>query len=130
MIDPPPGFVRMHPPGTFVNRAAQFFVRDEVDGSRTVGTRITEDQANSEGFAHGGFLLTFADFAMSYVLTGITLSMSADFLRPARVGDWIEARIASRKRTRHLLFADAVATCEGKDILRMSGLFRPFERKP
>jgi len=126
---PPPGFARLRPPGTFVNRAGQFFVREEENGDRTVGTWISENQANSEGFAHGGFLLAFADFAITFITMGVTLNLSADFLRPARVGDWIEARIVERKRSGSLIFADAVATCADREILRFSGLFRPFEKK-
>lgn len=126
---PPEGFEPMTPPGLFLNRAAFFFGRKEEDGATTVGTWITPDQANSEGVAHGGFLLTFADFAMTYVLTGITLNLSADFLRPARVGEWLEARIAPRRRSASLIFADAIASCSGKDVLRVSGVFRPFEKR-
>ena len=124
----PPGFVLMTPPGVFLNRTALFYGRTEDDGATTVGTWITPAQANSEMVAHGGFLLTFADFALSYVLDGITLNLSADFLRPARVGEWMEARIGSRRRSRSLIFADGVATVRNKDVLRFSGLFRPVER--
>ena len=109
---PPPRFARMRSPGTFVNRAGQFFVREEENGDHTVGIWIGENQANSEGFAHGDFLLAFADF-----------------LRPARVGDWIEARIVERKRSGGLIFANAAATCAGREVLRFSGLVQPFEKK-
>ncbi|MDB5583572.1 MAG: thioesterase superfamily protein [Bradyrhizobium sp.] len=126
---PPPGFARLHPPGRFVNRAGTFFIREEANGDRTIGTWIGEDQTNSEGFAHGGFLLAFADFTISYTTMGITLNLSTDFLRPAPAGSWIEARVVERKRTRSLIFADAVATCNGHDLLRISGLFRPFEKR-
>ena len=128
--DPPPGFEMMEPPGVFLNRAAYFFSRDEGGGVHSVGTWITQDQCNSEDVAHGGFLLTYADFALTYILTGVTLNLSADFLRPARLGSWIETRVSARRRTRSLIFADAVATCGDVDILRMSGLFRPFEKRP
>lgn len=125
---PPPGFARMRPPGTFVNRVGEFFVREEANGERTVGTWVGKNQANSEGFAHGGFLLAFADFAITFITMGVTLHLSADFLRPARVGDWIEARIVERKRSGRLIFADAVANCADREILRFSGLLRPFEK--
>jgi acyl-coenzyme A thioesterase PaaI-like protein len=126
---PPTGFVPMAPPGIFLNRAAFYFGRDEAGGATSVGTWITEDQANSEQVAHGGFLLTFADFALSYVLLGITLNLSADFLRPAPVGEWLEAKVIARRRSASLIFADAIATTNGRDALRISGIFRPFEKR-
>lgn len=125
----PAGFSRLHPPGKFVNRAGIFFIREEANGDNTVGAWIGEDQTNSEGFAHGGFLLAFADFAISYTTMGVTLNLSTDFLRPVRAGSWIEARIVERKRSKHLIFADAVAICDGHELLRISGVFRPFEKK-
>lgn len=125
---PRPGFVALETPGVFPGRAGRYYVRDRDGPCPTVATRIRLDQSNSEGFAHGGFLLTFADFATTIIVRGITLNLSADFLRPARIGDWIEARIVTRKRSAELIFADAVATCDGRDILRVSGLFKRFEK--
>jgi acyl-coenzyme A thioesterase PaaI-like protein len=129
MRAPPAGFVPLPTGSPFVNRAGEFFIRKEEDGSQTVGTWIGPDQANSEGFVHGGFLLTFADFAMTSVTTGITLNLSADFLRPARIGDWIEARIVVRKASDTLIFADAITTAEERALLRVSGLFLPFRKR-
>jgi acyl-coenzyme A thioesterase PaaI-like protein len=126
---PPPGFALMAPPGIFLNRTAFFFSRDEADGATSVGTWITPDQANSERVAHGGFLLTFADFALSYVLMGITLNLSVDFLRPAPIGEWLEARVIARRRSASLIFADTIATSNGREALRISGIFRPFEKR-
>jgi len=126
---PPFGFTPLPSKSPFVNRAGAFFIRTEPDGTRSVGTWVGEDQANSEGYAHGGFLLAFADFALTIVTTGITLNMTADFLRPARVGDWIEARINVRKRSESLVFADAIISTGDAELMRIGGLFRPFERR-
>ena len=125
--EPPAGFERLEAPGAFPNRAGRFWIADRGSDSPLIGTRIGVEQSNSEGFAHGGFLLAFADFAITIVIRGITLNLSTDFIRPARIGDWVEARIVTRKRTADLIFADAVATVEKRDALRVSGLFRPFE---
>ncbi|MGJ3627899.1 PaaI family thioesterase [Sphingomonas sp. MMS24-JH45] len=127
-FDPPDRLAPMRTFRWLPRRAGSFFERQDADGV-LVGTRITPEQTNSAGFAHGGFLLTFADFALSYVLMGITLHLSADFLRAARQGDWLETRIVARRRSRTIIFADAVATAAGKDALRMSGVFRPYESR-
>ena len=128
--EPPAGFEPLQIPSVFVNRASEFFVRDR-DGPRpTVGAWISEQQSNSEGVAHGGFLLTFADVALTMMIKGITLSLSADFIRPAPMGGWIEAQVLTRRRSDNLIFADAMTLCEGRPILRVSGLFKPFVKRP
>src|ERR1700737_627030 len=129
MTSPPPGFEPLPSMSPRVNRTGTFFVRKEEDGSRTVGGWIRHDQSNSEGLAHGGFLLSFADVALSVVTGGITLTLSADFLRPTRIGQWIQARIVVRKASDTLIFADAIVTCEDRDVLRVSGLFRPSGKR-
>lgn len=120
----------MDPPGIFLNRAAYFFSNEESDGQGNtvtrVGTWITQDQCNSENFAHGGFTLTFADFALTYILMGITINLSADFLRPVPLGAWLEAKIRARRRSKKLIFADAIACADGVEALRISGIFQPF----
>jgi acyl-coenzyme A thioesterase PaaI-like protein len=126
---PPQGFAELESRSPFVNRAGQFFIREAADGSRKVGTWVGEDQANSEGFAHGGFLLTFADFALTIITVGITLNMTADFLRPARVSDWIEMDVQIRKSSSSLIFADGIVTGNGQALMRVGGLFKPFEKR-
>ena len=126
---PPEGFIPFPSRSPFVNRAGSFFIREDADGTRIVGCWVGPDQANSEGYAHGGFLLTFADFALSLLSMGITISMTTDFLRAARVGDWLEARINIRKASATLIFADTIITAGGQDVLRAGGLFRPFEKR-
>jgi acyl-coenzyme A thioesterase PaaI-like protein len=129
MSAPPPGFELLCTTSPFVGRAGIFYLRKDSDESQTVGTFISDAQSNSEGSAHGGFLLCFADYAITIVTTSITLSMTVDFLRPVKVGLWIEARIIVRKASAKLIFADTVITGGGGELLRASGLFRPFEKR-
>jgi acyl-coenzyme A thioesterase PaaI-like protein len=128
MTAPPPGFDPLTSKSPFVNRAGTFFVRTESDGSRSVGSWIGHDQSNSE-VAHGGFLRGFADFALCMGTMGVTLTLSAEFLRPARVGQWIQAQIVVRKASKSLIFADAIVTSEEGEVLLGSGLFRPIEKR-
>ncbi|MFC3173764.1 hotdog domain-containing protein [Novosphingobium bradum] len=124
----PAGYVPYGGNSPFVRHAAQFH-RREADGRRWVGCRIGVEQANSEGYAHGGFLAAFADFALADTVMGITLSLTIDYIRPARLGDWIEAEIIERKRSASLVFADAMV-CSGRcDLVRISGVFRPFVKR-
>jgi len=36
--------------------------------------------------------------------------------------------IKVRKRTKHAIFADAVISCERRDVARLSGVFLPLRR--
>jgi acyl-coenzyme A thioesterase PaaI-like protein len=122
---PPAGFEPLPSRSVFINRSGLFFVRREPDGTQTVGTWIGDEQSNSEGFAHGGFLLTFADFALTMTTTSITLSLTADFMRPTRTDRWVQAQIFVRKRSDSLLFADAIVTDGSVELVRVSALLRP-----
>lgn len=126
---PPDGFAPMEVPGAFLNRSAHYFARQETACATTVGTWITPNQVNSEDFAHGGFLLTFADFAMSYILTGITINLSMDFLRLVPLGVRLETTKSARRKSKKIIFADAIATSNGTEALRMSGIFQPFVKQ-
>lgn len=99
---------------------------------RILRVRTNAGQGNSEGFLHGGFLLALADFALSYGSfapedrpPSITLSLSANFLRAARPGQWLEVRIDTRKQSGSVLFADGLISADGEVIAQVSGVFRP-----
>ena len=126
---PSANFRRFASRSPFVNRIGAFWIRDNEDGSKTVGTFIDVPQSNAEQFAHGGFLMAFCDFALSTVVVGITLTMSVDFFRAARIGDWVEARIVQRKRTSTIVFADASVEIGGRVVMSAKGLFQPFVKK-
>jgi hypothetical protein len=114
----------------FVNLSGTFFIRSEESVGPTFGTWIGEEQADAERVVDRGFLLTFADFAMTEVTNGITVNISADCMGSARVGDWIEATVAVRSESSALIFADAViALATGHELMRVHGLFRPFKRR-
>ena len=129
MSTQPPGFRPVSLMNPFIDRVGVFYVRTEEDGSQALGSWIGHDQSNSQGFAHGGFLLSFADYALSHLTSGIPLNLTANFLRPARVGQWMQARVSVRKASARLIFADAIVSCEDREVLRVSGLLRPIEKR-
>lgn len=129
-LQPRAGFVPMASSSPFVILAGTFFIRSEGSTGPTFGTWIGEEQADSAGAVDRGFLLTFADFALTEATNGITVSVSADCTGTARVGDWIEATVAVRSESSLLIFADAViASTTGHELMRVHGLFRPFKKR-
>lgn len=125
---PPEGFAPLETGCAFPAHVGRFYIRDRDGPSPTAGAWVEASNTNRSGYAHGGYLLAFADFVLTSVVGGITINLSADFLRAAPAGGWIEAQIQVRKRTRYTIFADAIVTCEGREVARLSGLFRPLLR--
>lgn len=114
----------------YLARVSHLFVRETGNGACEIGTRIEQAQCNSQGFAHGGFLLTFVDVALTLVTHGEMLSLSNDFLRPARCGNWIVAQVQLQKSSRSLIFADASVIAQDMVLLRAQGLYRPRAAEP
>ncbi len=66
---------------------------------------------NASGTVHGGMLMSFADISMSRTArlgsgarASTTISMSCDFVSPARLGDVVEARVRVTRHTRSVVF--------------------------
>lgn len=125
---PPDGFIAIETACAFPGHIGKFYLRESEDAVPTVGAWIENLNTNRAGYAHGGYLLAFADFVLTSVVGGMTVNLSADFLRSAPAGKWIEAQVQVRKRTKYTIFADAIVTCEGRDVARLSGVFRPLAR--
>lgn len=89
---------------------------------------------NSAGSVHGGMLMTFADIAMSQTArlgvtsemarAGGTVSLTADFVGPGRLGDLIEANVRVTRRTRTLAFLSADIVAGDRPLLVATGLWK------
>jgi len=90
---------------------------------------------NSAGSVHGGMLMAFADVAMSQTTrlgvprntqpkAGGTVSLTADFVGPGRLGDLIEAKVRVTRRTRTIAFMSADIFCKDRPILVATGLWK------
>ena len=107
MTDPlvPEGFRQLDVRDDFVGLIGPLWYKVEGDRIR-VGLPLEPRHGNPMGWAHGGLLVTVADMVMgvgSGHATGIrwphpTVSLSSEFVRGAKLGQWLEgtARIARR----------------------------------
>ncbi len=128
--DPPEGFSPILPRAGFHAMMAQFFGRME-DGMLVVAFRCSPRHMNNHGTCHGGMLAGFADFAAYAVrlaaelpVTSIpTVSLAIEYLRPVRLGDWVEARVQLTKRGRNLLFSRMTATVGCQTVFTATGIF-------
>ena len=91
-----------------------------------LGILTEERHANHRGTVQGGLLSTFADFALGRAIENdaedgkdrATVSLTVDFIKPAKPGDWIESRTRVDRVGSTLSFADCSLTVDGKEIVR------------
>jgi acyl-coenzyme A thioesterase 13 len=130
----PIGELRSSP---FLDHVGPFYFRRQ-ERNLTLGLRVGDDHANARGTAHGGLLLTMADVALGYQLAfsqeppagATTVSMSADFLGAAAVGEWLEAHVEMQQLGSRMAFANAYLTVGDKRVARVSGSFLRSESLP
>lgn len=129
----PAGFVRMpgHDPGIYNSLIGPFWAKAEGE-TVVIGFRVETRHVNPAAACHGGMLASFADI----VLAGgcnhvarlgrflVTVSLTTDFLAPAPLDSWVEARPEVLTVTRSTLFGQCLVTADGVPVLRASGTFR------
>lgn len=127
--DAPEGFVRIDygDPESF---AGPYFERNRDDGYQ-VGFRAKARHINHGGFVHGGLIATFCDLQVRpiKILGGLTefsptISMAVDFVESGREGDWIWMEPALVKRTRKMLFTQALVMAGDRVIARTNATYR------
>ena len=98
--DLPAGFVPYAEPSPFLDRVGPLYECLDASGLR-IGLRVMEHHCNRRGLAHGALLVAVADIALGKTIerlsdpkvSGLSTHLAIDFVRPARQGDWIEARV-------------------------------------
>lgn len=93
--------------------------------------RVGAHNCSFAGICHGGMLAASLDIVMGRSmarLLGIahapTVSMSVDFMRAAKLGDWIESRVRVLRRTRSMVFCDAVLVGPEGPVARGGAVFK------
>jgi uncharacterized protein (TIGR00369 family) len=129
-MDIPDGF-QPHPgQGPFLEHVGPVFVK-EATGIPVLGVRAEDRHANKHGAVQGGFLCTFADFALGRAIeadseddhTRVTASLTVDFLKPANPGDWIEAHARVDRVGGTLAFADCTLAVGDRVVVRARAVF-------
>lgn len=129
--DPPPGFHPFDHQRYFYNSVGPMFVR-YMGGRVNFGFRVMEKHVNAAGIGHGGMLFTVMDIQLGLganVDTGvkgftITVSMTADFVGPVRLGQWVQAENTIVRQTRSLIFNEGRLTADGEILLRANAVLK------
>ena len=107
----------------------------QLKGSPRLGFRVAPHHLNPVGRCHGGALSTFADMQIAALRDELgtspghapTISLDMDYLASARLEQWVEMAVTLVKRTRSLLFTQALLSVDGEPVARSSALYRLFE---
>ena len=124
-MTPPAGFEPFDGQGPFLREVGPVLHRPGGD-ELVFGLAAEERHANHRGTVQGGLLSTLADFALGRAIEAdaeddkdrATVSLTVDFLKPARPGDWIESRTRVDRVGSTLSFADCSLLVEGREIVR------------
>ncbi len=126
-MDAPEGFSPYEGQGPFLESVGPVHVAAGDSGpDRRFGLRAEERHTNHRGTVQGGMLSSFADFALGRAIEAdaddgkdrATVSLTVDFLKPAKPGDWIESRTRVDRVGGTLSFADCTLTVEDREIVR------------
>ena len=129
-MTPPDGFEPYDNPGPFLEHIGPVHVKS-TGGERTFGLLIEERHLNHRGTVMGGLLSTFCDFVLGRAIEAdadddkdrATVSLTVDFLKPAKPGDWIESRTRVDRVGGTLAFADCSLTVDGREVVRARAVF-------
>lgn len=135
LLEVPIGFSPLELASPHVQHNGPFFVK-AGGGEFAMGLRIEEHHANFHGTLHGGVIALLADVSMGYAASFVsgqfkpvtTVSITADMLASARVGDWVEARVELLREGGRIHFAEGHIFANDALIARVSAVFAALRR--
>jgi len=138
-FDVPDGFELLPWHRGFGRQVGPLFEKRDADGL-TRGFRVEDHHTNGMQNAHGGMLMTFADYSLfaiaSDILEGpaVTVSFSAEFTAAAGAGEFVEARGEIVQNTGSMVFLRGqVFTGAGEKeriLLNFSGIVKRVKKRP
>jgi acyl-coenzyme A thioesterase PaaI-like protein len=106
-------------------------VFQKADADAPISFKVEPRHADANGFVHPGMLLTFADTAIgNYVWAkvdwkpNVTLSMQAQFMGKAKIGDLVVCVPEMTQKTRAVAFVKGTFTVAGNPIMTVSSLWK------
>ena len=129
-MDAPPGFETYDGAGPYLDFIGPILCKQDDEGLH-FGLRAEERHANHRGTVQGGLLSTLADFAIGRAIgeesdddtSRATVSLTVDFLRPAKPGDWIQTRARVDRVGSTLSFAECSLVVDDKEIVHARAVF-------
>ena len=131
--DIPPGFRPLVRMGEFMSVNGPLYLRHEGDVVQ-IGFRVEPRHTNPFGMCHGGMLASFCDMLLPLSVHRKspevgdrflpTINLQIDYLAPAPLGAWLQGEAQVLRVTRTMVFAQGLATADGVNAVRVSGIFK------
>jgi len=133
--------VVLHEDDPFNQTNGAFFVDESFAGTEVeparMGLRVRPQNCSFAGVCHGGIIASALDIALGHcaqlssrVAHTPTISLNVDFLSAAKEGEWLESRVRIIRKTRRLLFADALLVGPSGAVARAAGVFKISGQQP
>ena len=124
------GFVIPYPDDPFEMKSGPFYLGDR-EGNTIVSIRVGRSQCNTNLVAHGGLLMTLADLAVCHEASkgddygsSVTVSLTANFQKPAPEGALLEAFPKLNHRTKRIAFVDCKILAGSICVFSCSSIIR------
>jgi uncharacterized protein (TIGR00369 family) len=133
--DIPSGFKRVLLEESFASANGPiFWCEDPQDGGVIFGMYIDARHSNPLGKCHGGWIATYFDMVLPLTARFtipeyeerflLTVNLNIDYLAPVESGVWLEGKARVLKKTKRLVFVDAILTVKGEIVARASTVLR------
>ena len=136
----PEGYEPLVHGGPYFRALGAIYGRPAPDEGLVVALRVDDAHLNMQGLTHGGMLTTLADGALGITIglaqlrargrrqAQVTVSLNADFLSSAKVGDWLEAQVSITRMGQRMAFANCDLRVGSKQVLRANAVFAFVDR--
>ena len=115
----------------FEEHIGPFYSRRDENGKMICGTWVEPKNQRIGGIGHGGFLMSFADYALFLIAydelggqDGVTVSMNHEFLAAAPADVLLIARGEVLRKGASLMFVRGVISAGETDVLAFSGVVK------
>lgn len=137
----PEGWSRLDLDDPFLDRIGPMFIaepfaRDALEPAR-FAICIEPHHCSFAGTCHGGLISTVLDIVLGRGTAAAidgqhvpTVTLTVDFMRAAKVGDWLESRLRILRRTRSLMFCDAILQGPEGPVARATAVFKLPAARP
>ena len=118
----PEGYETLNQTEDHIAHIGQGFYKRNEAGQLIMAFWVRPENGNSGGVAHGGMLMSIADYCLCSVAMesrenyAATISFRSEFVAPAKVGSLVEIYTTITKETRSLAFGQGVIK-SGKDVI-------------
>ena len=129
------GYTIPYPDDPFEMNSGPFYLGKGNNGETIVALEVSQSQCNSGLVAHGGLIMTLADLAVCHEavknlgnLRALTVSLTANFLKPAKKGTLLKAFPELSHRTKRTAFAEAYILADDEKVFTCTSVIRliPF----